>query len=731
MGSPVQVRRYPRSCKTLLLKQKQEHNQMLRATVTPRRYGKACLVGVKPEDLPFTTNHFMLSGERHEYKLQRTGIYISPLFSRKQSQTFYQSMKKNIILVAALGFTSWAFAQQDTTAKLLQQVVVTANKFPQKQSNTGKVVTVITKEQIEKNNGRTVAQLLNEQAGITIGGALNNLGSVQTVYTRGASSGRTLILLDGVPVNDPGMINNEYDLNLFSLDQVERIEVCRGAQSTLYGSDAVAGVVNIITVKSDVQKPFNIQSTLSAGNYGTLKGSLQVYGKQNKFTYTARYAQLTTSGFSSAFDSTGTKQFDNDAYTGNVANAQILFQATPSLMLKSFVLHSRYKAGIDAGVFTDDKDYTANNSNFITGAGFSWTKNRVRINGTYQYNDGTRHYVNDSLHKTNVWYENNEYYGKTQFVELFGTAELAKNLTLIAGGDYRYWSYNQTYASQSAWGPYNSITPDTSLHQKAVYASLLFKALNEKLNLELGGRANWHSRYGNNNTFTFNPSYSFNEQWRVFGSVSSGFKAPSIFQLSMNKDLQPETSVNYEGGVSFQHKKIGSRLVYFNRAIDNGIDYNYTTFNYFNYIHQNVQGIEWEINAQPIDILSIRANYTYLSPEEINQNRVTNKDTITYNYLLRRPAHNLNLTLGVQPLKSVYAALRAKYVSGRYDIGGYMKPDVFLDAYFLLGAHAEYAHNPHVKFFADAQNITNKQFFDVRGYNALPFLVTGGVTFSW
>ena len=156
-------------------------------------------------------------------------------------------MSKTITLPACMLISISLFAQQDTVT--LDEVVVTANKFEQKQSTTGKVITVITKAQIEKSGGKTISQLLNEQAGITINGALNNLGTVQTTYMRGANSGRTLVLLDGMPVSDPSQINNEFDLNLFLINDVERIEICRGAQSTLYGSDAVAGVINIITQK--------------------------------------------------------------------------------------------------------------------------------------------------------------------------------------------------------------------------------------------------------------------------------------------------------------------------------------------------------------------------------------------------------------------------------------------------------------------------------------------------
>lgn len=138
-------------------------------------------------------------------------------------------MKKHFFVVAAVMISSQLQAQQqDTTGKVLDEAVITANKFEQKQSQTGKVITVITKEQLEKSNGKTVAQVLNEQAGITINGAYNAAGSVQTVFMRGASSGRTLILLDGIPVNDPSMISNEFDLNLFRLTTWKELKYAGG-----------------------------------------------------------------------------------------------------------------------------------------------------------------------------------------------------------------------------------------------------------------------------------------------------------------------------------------------------------------------------------------------------------------------------------------------------------------------------------------------------------------------
>ncbi|HYH14649.1 MAG TPA: TonB-dependent receptor, partial [Flavisolibacter sp.] len=229
-------------------------------------------------------------------------------------------------------------------------------------------------------------------------------------------------------------------------------------------------------------------------------------------------------------------------------------------------------------------------------------------------------------------------------------------------------------------------------------------------------------------------SYSFNENYRAFGSIATGFKAPTLYQLYGsyvgNINLQPERSTTYELGFQQQHNKISNRLVYFHRNIRNGIDYNYVTFNYFNFYKQTVDGIEWETKYNPIKALSISANYTYLSGNEKTQSRINFKDT-SYSYLLRRPEHSFNLNAGYQFTEALYVSVGSKYVSNRYDVGGYMQPDVKMDSYLIFNAYAEYAFKKYFKVFADAQNFTNKEFYDIRGFNAIPFLFNGGITFNW
>ena len=640
-------------------------------------------------------------------------------------------MSKTLTLLATLLTCSTAFAQTDTVrTKILDEVVVTANKTEQKQSTTGKVITVITKAQIEKSSGKTVAQLLNEQAGITINGALSNAGSVQTVFMRGAAAGRTLILMDGIPVNDPSQINNDFDLNFFSINDVERIEICKGAQSTLYGSDAIAGVINIITTKTNITKPINVKATVTGGSLGTLKSNLQFYGKVGKFTYTTRYARLQSNGFSAAYDSTGTKNYDNDAYLGNTLNGAVQYQASKQWQVKAFTQYSEYKAGIDASAFTDRTFYDINNKNHTSGAGFVFKNDKLSLTGNYQYSKQHRNYDDNASIGAPI-FSMNDYDAVTQFAELYTSVKLGGGFTLLGGADYRYGSMNNQYRSVSSFGPYNSKFNDTSMNQQSLYSSLHFN--NKDFSVELGGRLTNHSRYGTHYTYTFNPSYTFDEHFRIFGSIATGFKAPSLYQLyssSGNIDLKAEVSTNYEAGIQHSYGKFSDRLVFFYRQTDNGIDYNSISFKYFNYVNQATRGIEYELSFKPTEQLTFTGNYTFITAQETTQSRINFKDTV-YNYSLRRPTHSINITAGYRFTKGLYASFSGKYISNRYDVGAYKKADVLLDSYFLLSAYAEYTFSDRLKIFADVQNFGNKKFYDVRGYNGIPTLFNTGVTFNW
>jgi len=614
--------------------------------------------------------------------------------------------------------------QKSSTPTQLEDVIVTANKIEQKQNGTSKVITLITAAQIQQNVGRTIAQVLNEQAGLSLPGTLSNLGTVPSIYMRGAASGRTLILLDGAPVGDPSMISNEFDLNLVPLNQVERIEILKGAQSTLYGSDAIGGVINIITKSKGM--PF-VTGALSYGSYGTKQGNLQFNSSINKLNYTIGFENQNADGFSSAKDITNKANFDKDGYQNNSFFVKGKYQIDSSWNLQLSSRKTAYTSAIDYGGFKDDKDNEFKNATTMSGLVLQYKKSKTSFQLQYQYTTQDRTYLNDSTDKKYLIYENNQYVGKTHFADAFLSTPIQKNIQWIIGTDFRYGSYNQTYASISQYGPYNDAFKDTFQFQNALYTSVLINDHAKKWLLELGARYNNHNRFRSNQTFTFNPSYALSDQIRLIASVSSGFKAPSLYQLSYNDQLKAETSFNTELGISFRKGQIFARAVYYNRTIKNGIDYNYIDYNFFNFIQQKVNGLEIEVQHPITEHHVFSLNYTLMNGQETNQNRITTTDTITYNYLLKRPKHSLNLQWHYVINTKWDASLSGRFISERKDVGGYASPDVTLSYYTLINAHLQYKWNKRILLFANGQNLLNDNFSEVNGYNAIGRMVQFGI----
>lgn len=191
--------------------------------------------------------------------------------------------KKLTLLLTSIALGYAAFAQQDSMAtRQLNEVVVTASKTPIKESETGKIVTVIDQKTIQNHAGSSLAALLNTQAGFFINGSNNALGTNLDLYFRGASGGNMLIVIDGVPVYDPSQINNSFDLNNIPLDQVERIEILKGGQSTLWGSNAVAGVIQIF-LKKEAKKKMALNANASYGTYNTFNSGAGISGSLKKW----------------------------------------------------------------------------------------------------------------------------------------------------------------------------------------------------------------------------------------------------------------------------------------------------------------------------------------------------------------------------------------------------------------------------------------------------------------
>lgn len=642
-------------------------------------------------------------------------------------------MKCRIITMALLLSSVFSYAQD--SLKTLNGVIVTATKKQIKQSETGKVIDVITREQLQKSFGKSLGEVLNRQPGIIINGADNNLGTNQTVYTQGASAGNTLILLDGIPLYDASGISSEFDLNNFALDNIEKIEILKGAQSTLYGSDAVAGVINIISKKGE-GKPFNLNINHSAGSYHTYRDAVSISGSNGKGqTYFVSYNKIYSSGFSSAYDSTGKANFDKDGFNQDVFQLNYSFMPFKKTSVRLFGKYNNNHADVDAGAFVDDKDYTDHNDNTIAGTSVDYKLNKGFIRFQYNYNRFNRRFVDDSLY-TNIFekYSNAKYYGTSNYAELYTNLDLNKNIEFLAGIAYNENSTTQSYIVVPDYGfPSLPISADSAkTKQVSTYASFILKT-NNGFHTELGGRWNHHSIYGSNFTYSFNPFYLLDDHYKIYLNISSGYHVPSLYQLYSqygNKNLKPEISTNYEAGAQYYSDKINARITGFLRDIKD-VFYFYTdpvtyASKYINADQQKDYGIETEATINFSKEFSASLNYTYVDGKISTKNN--GKDTSYFN-LYKRPKNVLNFSLNYQATKDLYISASLKTVSAAFE-PQYNAPSYELKGYYTLGLYGQYNFNKTVNIFVDFQNLTNQKYFVTRGFTTKRFNFNLGVKVS-
>jgi len=620
-------------------------------------------------------------------------------------------MKKKIFAVAALLIGSHLLAQEDTTSKTMDEVVITANKFPQKESGTGKLVSIITKDQIEKSGGKDLSQLLNEQTGMIINGATSNQGTYKSVYVLGATSAYTLIMLDGVPLNDPTGVGGTFDIRLLSLDNIERIEILKGSQSTLYGSNAVAGVINIISKKPVTTKPL-FNGLMTYGSYNSFKGSANISQKTKFLEYDVTYSYNTTDGISEAKDTTSHADFDKDGFKQHAIQAVLGINITDKFRLSPYYRFTEFKGGYDADAFIDAPNhYTASLVNTGLTGHFVYRSGTLHLN--YGYDLTKRDYLSQ--------FGDFSTKGKFHQGEAYADHHFNDNVQLVAGISYQ---------------SYRIDAPDTTNSIISPYASLILKA-KKGLNVEIGGRFNHHNQYGNNFTYSFNPSYLIHDRLKLFVNVTSGFRPPSIFELfgtfGSNPNLKPERSATQEAGAQAMllDKKLEFTITGFNRNINDVIIYDAN--GYANRDKQHDYGAELEVGYSFSKQLSLKINYAYVDGR-ITQ-KVSAKDTSYYN-LIRRPKNNAHIFIDYQASKNFFISTSLQITGKRtdtyYDPATFLPSEVDLKAYILWNLYAEYNFaKQKLNVFIDAKNLTDKKnYYEIYGYSVQGLNITGGIRFK-
>ncbi len=624
--------------------------------------------------------------------------------------------EKSVWVITAMTCWLWAptnlQAQQDSLrSTTLSEVVVTATKFAKNVSETGKVLAVIDQEQLARAGGKDLSQILNDQVGLVINGANSNPGKDKSVFLRGAAGKYTLILIDGIPVNDPSGIDGAFDIRLLSVDQIERIEILKGSQSTLYGTDAIAGVINIIT-KTKGTRPVGATAVVNYGSYNTLRAHAGVSGTTDKVDYQIGYTRFQTDGLSEARDTTGTAGFDKDGQAQHAVQASLGWKPGKRLNLRPFVRYNSFDGAFDAAAFTDEANATYKAGTLHYG-----------LTGDYQYHKGAVSWL-VAHNQTERTYSNtfgvNDYEGRFNHGEVFFRQDLTSRYQLLGGLSFQHFGMTAS-GSSSDIPDFNIVSP---------YFSFFVNNL-AGFSAEVGGRYVNHSVYGNNVTVSINPSYLINNRYKLFVNFGTGFKTPTLTQLygpfGANENLKPEQSLSFEGGAQWVSagKRTEVRATAFWREIDQAIAY---TTGYLNWDKFNDKGIELEFLYHG-DKISVSAFYAYV------EGKITIPDgsgTETRpNDLLRRPKHTVGFNATYRLTEKLLAGINVRTFGKRndlyFDFGTFTTVPVVRDPYQLLDVYLEYAITKHLKVFGDFRNLLNQDYYEIYGYSTQGFNANAGL----
>ena len=622
--------------------------------------------------------------------------------------------------------------QDSLSSTQLREVVVSDTKFALNKQKSGKIIEVITAQDLAKKQGQSLANVLSQLAGVEINGNQSFAGKNLGYYIRGGRNRQTAIYIDGIPVTDASGINLEYDLRLISVDQVEKIEVMKGASSTLYGTGAATGVINITLKKSSQKKisgrvfsHIGTQNTTETTKYypEDLNQGFSIDGTiLPEFSYMTAVNHSKTMGMSEASGD----QFEPDVFSRWNVMQKIGYKLRPDVRLDVFGNYDRIQNTFDnsfdgVSVNADDSNNTSLSEQYRVGMLSKYTFTQ----GEFALNAGASS-IERVINQTNTWtgsIDKFSYYGRNVSVDGFAKYKFTPALFLVSGIQYQFLDMAQldqyTDLRRTA-SKFNLLDP---------YFTLVYNSV-KGLNINLGSRLNIHSEYGNQFLYTLNPSYSFsNLPLKLIGSYSTAYITPSLYQLYGpygNRLLTPEKNATAELGMEtrFFSNACTLNAVGFYRAESNtiGFYYNPDTFESF-YINTNqrfnARGVETSLRYQLTKAVQVNGNYSYTQVEQ------------AVNRLI--PKHKVNLDCTYQ-LNRLTLNGSYQYVDQRadayYDSNNFATTTVELPAYQLFNANVSYFILPkQLQFFASISNIFDEQFQEVIGYSARGRNTKLGLTF--
>mgnify|MGYP000035102894 FL=1 len=635
-------------------------------------------------------------------------------------------MKKQCVIIGVLALclsTAQLFSQEKKSKEKredLEEVVLSATKFELKKENTGKVIYKITQKDIQTNAGKSVIELLNNVPGVEIRGVNSNPGEPRNTYIRGGRSRQVLILIDGVPLSDPTGIEQSYDLRLLSLNQIKSIEVLKGASSTLYGTGAGTGVINITlkkASKNDISGSYEFSmgtNTTSENRNSALNDKNQnvaISGTLEKLQYNAYFNLTGTDGFSSAKSNTDIP-FEEDSYVSKNSFLKLGYNVNEQFRLDAFLNYDEFDYSFDAGAFNDSNINQGNQEQIRIGIRpqLKYKKGELFLNASINSLDRSFDSFNSFSGGINIFISK----GSSVNLDLANKYEFTNNFQLITGLNYQKHE-NETISDFGNIDPglanFNVFDPYVS----AVYST------DFGLSLNAGGRLNMHSNYGNNFVYDTNLAFGIlknkNANLKLISSYSSAFIAPSLYQLFSdfgNVDLNPETNTTFEFGFE---TCIGDKLqvntVYFNRVeVAKVIFQNLSTPPFGIYANAlediNVSGIESDITYSFAKNVKTNIGYTYIDKSD-------DVDYIPKSKLTASIEANLTKNSAISAL---FRNVGERSLFDAFGSFGTAGQDVILPGYSVLDINANYkVLEGKVLLFGSVTNLFNEDYQETIGFN--------------
>ncbi|MDA8123663.1 MAG: TonB-dependent receptor [Deltaproteobacteria bacterium] len=611
----------------------------------------------------------------------------------------------------------------------MEEMVVTATRMETTEAAVGSSSTVITASEIEKGQKRTLIDALQSVPGLDVVQTGGQGGSA-SIFIRGAASELTLVLVDGVEVNDPISSGRSFNPANFALDNIERIEVIRGPQSTLYGSDAMGGVINIITKKGKGKAAGFVSA--EGGSFATFREKAGLSGGNDWGNFSLGLSRTDSGGISAAGEKYGNRERDgyqNTSFSGR-------FGVTPTEQFSAdlFLRYADAHADLDnyGGAGGDDPNYVVDSKELMTKLQGElslfeglWAQ---KLGLSLAQND--RKYRNDpdAAHPSDS--ERSSFLGESYKLDWQHNLFLHETNTVTFGAEVKAEQGKSDYSSTSAWGPYTETFAKETARVTGYYLQDEIK-LADRFFATAGIRIDEHSLFGTEATYRLTASYLIPQtQTRLKGTYGTGFKAPSLYQIYSqygSRNLEAAKSKGWDIGIEqpLLGKKVSFGLTHFGNDFENLIDFDGVQSKYRNIAAARTQGVEAALSLQPLQELALRLSYTYTDTE----------DKTTGKSLLRRPRHRLAFDANYRFQEKGNVNLGIVYVGKRddnyFDNMTYSTTRVTLGGYTFVNLAASYDITKNVQLFSRIENLCNAEYEEVAGWGTPGIGAYGGVKLSF